>query len=116
MRAELSGLGMRVESRSKLIGESGAEHVADITATGPDGRKFIVDVIISHDLVNEEPVISTYAKVLDTTPTETFLLVMPKATAVARELAESYKIKLVEGISADELSANFVKALNLLTV
>lgn len=107
LKKRLSSAGYRVEAPARLLGMSGAEHMADLSATAPDGRTVLVDIYVSHDIVDEAPVISTYVKVLDTSPSQTYLFVMPKVTGSARELANSYKIGLIEGISVDDLIEKF---------
>lgn len=98
------------------MGASGAEHWADLSATSPDGRTILVDICVSHDVVDEEQVISTNAKVLDTSPSEAFLFVMPKTNNVASELAQSYNIRLIEGISVEDLMMSFERGFPLQTV
>lgn len=107
LRTHLALEGLRVEAPARLFGSSGALHWAALSATGPDGRTILVDIHVSHDTVDEEPVISTYAKVLDTSPSQTFLLVMPKVNNAASELAKSYDISLIEGVSVEDLITKF---------
>ena len=108
LRERLLAGGLRVEAPARLVGSSGAEYWAPLSAIGPDGKTIMVEIFVSHDLVDEEPVISAYAKILDTSPSQTFLLVMPKANRAANELAKSYGIKLIEGVSVDDLIMEFI--------
>lgn len=110
LKRRLAALGLRIEIPGKLVGDSGVEHWVALSAVHPDGRTMLVDIHVSHDVVDEGPVISTYAKVLDTSPSEAYLLVMPRANLAAGELAKSYGIRLIEGISVDDLVMKFEEA------
>jgi hypothetical protein len=95
-----------VEAPAKLLGESGAEHTASLSATSDNSPKVILDTYSSGEKIGEEEVINTYTKALDTSPSEAFIVCLPGATELARRLAILYKIGLVEGSSIEEVVGN----------
>ena len=98
--------GFRVEAPAKLRGDSGAEHTATISATSDSNAKVILDTYLSNEKIGEEEIINTYTKVLDTSPSEAYIVCLPGATELARRLAILYKIGLVEGSSVEEVVGN----------
>jgi len=102
--AYLLDRGFNVEAPAKLRGESGTEHTASISANGPEHPKLLLDTYAPGRKIGEEQVINTYTKVLDTSPTQAFIICVPGATDSAQRLAQLYRIGLIEGSSIEEIA------------
>lgn len=102
--------------RMTIVGISHVEHWFDLSATSRRGELIVMDIVISNTIANEIPVLATYAKVFDTSPSKTFLVLVPGATDAARRLSQAYNMILIEGISADEIVAKFEKQFALNSV
>lgn len=98
LRDFLQERGFSTKSPGKLLGESNVEHVFDIVAYGgnPEESILAMDFVVSEKPVEESHVTSMFAKVYDTTPLKSVLVVFPGLTRDARMLAEQYKIDVVE--------------------
>jgi len=114
LRKSLMDSGYKVESPSKIVGMSGVEHVVDLYSLSPHGTRVILEVEVSDSPVDAHPVLSTYIKVLDTN-VKGVLAVMPSATSSARDLAASYKITLIEGMSTEDVISRAVEAFTSIT-
>ncbi len=100
----LAEFGYQVNSPGQLKGKSGVFHVYDIVGvmSANNPRTVAIDVVQSESEVGEQAVINMFAKALDTSPTNTILVAIPKAADTTRNLALIYKITLIEGGSAKE--------------
>jgi len=98
LRDFLGERGYSTKSPGKLLGESDVEHVFDIVAFSGNLEEGILamDFVVSENPVEESHVASMFAKVYDTTPLKSILVVFPGLTRDARMLAEQYKIDVVE--------------------
>ena len=90
--------GYDTDSPGFMTGESEVEHFFDITARGEDQNEVILalDFEVSDEPVEEDKVISMFAKVFDTNPPRSVLVAFPGLTRKARKLAEQYDIDIVE--------------------
>ncbi len=97
--------GFSVESPGFVQGTSGATHQFDIVASKTVGgtKSFIgIGVASSTIEVDEQPVISLFAKIFDTHPAQAILVVIPKLGETGRRMADLYKIKVVEAANVEE--------------
>jgi hypothetical protein len=90
--------GYDTESPGFMTGESEVEHFFDITAKSEGQSEVILalDFVVSDDDVEEDRVISMFAKVFDTIPPRSILVAFPGLTSKAKKLAEQYDIDVVE--------------------
>ncbi len=97
--------GYKTESPGTLLGESDVMHSFDIIAYKGvlDEGALVLDFSLSDKAIGEEKVISMFAKVYDTNPLRSVLVVFPKLNDNARKLAEQYKIGLVEASSVKDI-------------
>jgi len=94
-------LGYTIISPAMLKGHSGTEHQFDLMIQSQTDKeptvKFVADVAVSSDAVGVAPIISLFAKAIDTTLAQVLLLVMPRFTENAQRLAKTYNIQVAEG-------------------
>lgn len=93
----LSMIGLKVEENVKMLGKSGIMHEFDISVLNDD-RPIVCDIIFDISNITVAPVVRFYTKQNDIEEIikEATLIVKPRLTNDARELAEFYKIKVVE--------------------
>ncbi|MEM1659747.1 MAG: hypothetical protein QXR17_01165 [Candidatus Bathyarchaeia archaeon] len=102
----LERLGFKVDSPAFLKGRSGATHTFDIAIYKSDEAKClaVIDLATSNDVVTEQPVIALFAKIYDATPERAYLIAIPRLSDNAKKMADLYKIKVIEGKSASEVT------------
>jgi transposase-like protein len=105
LRDFLNERGYRTESPGTLLGESDVMHRFDIIAYkgGLDEGTLVLDFSVSDKPIGEEKVVAMFAKVYDTNPLRSVLVVFPKLNDKARKLAEQYRIGLVESSNVKEI-------------
>ncbi|MBO3839435.1 MAG: helix-turn-helix domain-containing protein [Thermoproteota archaeon] len=93
----LSMIGLRVEENFKITGNSGITHEFDIGVFGED-KPIVCDIIFDISSITVAPVVRFYTKRNDVADMikDSTLIVKPRLTRDARELAEFYKIRVVE--------------------
>lgn len=92
----------KVEMPGQIAGRSGALHRFDAVATKGTSEVVVVDVIASDKDIDEVPIASMYAKVFDVTPSQSFLIAIPKLTDKAKRLASLYRISTIEADNSQE--------------
>ena len=102
-----------VESPGKIQGKSGGSHIFDVVAARGEER-LLIDVVRSEGEVDEQPVITMFAKMFDLPPPSRGILVaIPNLNKTARQLTNLYQITVVEGKDAEEVSAKLKEMLKL---
>jgi hypothetical protein len=106
--------GLTVKSPASLKGKSGAKHTFDIIAhqgsSDAPENLIVVDLATSiGDPVNEQPVISLFAKIFDVAPEKAYLIAIPRLNENGKRMAELYNIKIVEAENPKE-AIKFLKA------
>lgn len=99
IREFLQSRGFDVESPGFLTGQSGANHMFDLTAScdGDTQNVTVFDLATSaDDIVSEQPIIAMFAKIFDVTPDRACLIAIPKINSNGKKLAALYKIDLIE--------------------
>jgi hypothetical protein len=110
LREFLVETGFEVEAPSFLKGKSGANHMFDVVARkGDTARKVtVIDLATSTgSAVSEQPVIGLFAKIFDVSPSNAYLIAVPRMTENAKKMAELYNIQVIEATNEKEV----VKAL-----
>jgi general secretion pathway protein E len=105
MVASLIARGYRVEENAKVTGRSGAEYTFDILALiGTDflGRTVGIDFLSDSEEVSLEQVSNYDTKAYDTGIANKILVVIPRLSAGARQLAEQQRIRIFETNSKKE--------------
>jgi len=101
----LESRGFAVESPGFLKGRSGTSHMFDLTASrdGKSQKVTIIDLAASTgDAVSGQVVIAMFAKVYDVAPDKAFLVAIPKMSKEGSQMAELYKIKVIEAKNQEE--------------
>ncbi|MEM2087616.1 MAG: helix-turn-helix domain-containing protein [Thermoproteota archaeon] len=93
----LSMIGLKVEENVKILGKSGIMHEFDLSVL-TDDRPIVCDIIFDISNITVAPVVRFYTKQNDVEEVikDATLIVKPRLTSDARELAEFYKIKVAE--------------------
>ena len=95
----LEEMGYNVESPGFLFGKSGTRHMYDLTAVSNSNETIAIDLATSTEgVVSEQFVISMFAKIFDSNPEKACLIAIPKMSENGKNLANLYKIKLIEAI------------------
>lgn len=93
----LTGSGTKATAPAVLMGKSGARHEFALAVQSQrGGPKVVVDTALSLKAVNDIQVLSFYAKVFDLSPEHALLCVSPHLGASGKELAQEYKISVLE--------------------
>ncbi|MBD3206244.1 hypothetical protein GF319_07865, partial [Candidatus Bathyarchaeota archaeon] len=102
-----------VDIFGSLKGKSGVDHTFSIVFNHDrtNGRIKAVDIKLSDKIVPMGDVTSFYAKVNDIKEVEGILVAIPKLSEEARNLAESFDIKLIERKNTDDISKVLEKVL-----
>ncbi|MGQ9596084.1 MAG: hypothetical protein ACUVUS_01670 [Thermoproteota archaeon] len=97
LKEYLSMVGLNAEESMKITGKSGIPHEFDICVLNEDGP-IVCDIIFDIADITVAPVVRFYTKRNDVEEMikGATLIVRPKLTNDARELAEFYKIRVVE--------------------
>lgn len=101
----LEKLGFKVESPGLVQGASGTTHQFDIVASktiGVASRVIVIGVASSPIEVDEQPIVSMFAKIFDAHTAHAILIAVPKLSGTARQLSELYKIKVIEAANTEE--------------
>jgi hypothetical protein len=101
--------GFEVESPAFLKGKSGANHLFDIVASKGDlPRKVtVIDVATSNEsIVSEQPVIALFAKIFDVSPSNAYLIAIPRMGENGKKMAELYNIHVIEAKNQKEAIKN----------
>jgi sugar-specific transcriptional regulator TrmB len=98
MTEDLSLFGLEVVENMKIIGRSGITHEFDLAAVKEGAKPTVIDLVFGDYDIPVVPIVRFFAKQTDvaslvTNPT---LVVSPRLTADARELAKSYGITVRE--------------------
>lgn len=100
-----------VESPGKIQGKSGGSHIFDVVAARGEER-LLIDVVRSEGEVDEQPVITMFAKMFDLPPPSRGILVaIPNLNKTARQLTNLYQITVVEGKDAEEVTGKLRETL-----
>jgi hypothetical protein len=93
----LSMIGLRAEENFKITGNSGITHEFDIGVFNED-KPIVCDIIFDVSNITVAPVVRFYTKRNDVAEMirDSTLIVKPRLTRDAKELAEFYKIRVVE--------------------
>ncbi|MGD8545110.1 MAG: hypothetical protein PVH12_02940 [Candidatus Bathyarchaeota archaeon] len=97
--------GFRVESPAFMQGKSGANHMFDIAVskTGKKGDVTVIDLASSiEDSVPEQPVIALFAKIFDVSPSNAYLIAIPRLSENGKKMAKLYNIEVVEAENRKE--------------
>jgi len=88
-----------VEIPAKVVGESGIEHTCSVALTrrGLLGNKLFIDIEYATDSVDIYAVMRFFAKIMDIRSGAGLLVGIPKFSEESKRLAETYKIKTLEG-------------------
>lgn len=109
----LQGRGYETVSPGIILGESNIEHTFNILAFNedrPDGV-LAIDFAVSEGQVGEDQVISMFAKVYDANPQRSLLVVSPRLTGKARQLARQYELEVIETIDLKTLWKDLLKVI-----
>jgi sugar-specific transcriptional regulator TrmB len=95
---ELSMIGLDAKENLEVSGKSGVTHRFDLGATVEGSKPMAVDLALDVEEVGVVPVIAFFAKKRDveSSVSNATLVVKPKLSSSARELAQSYGIRVVE--------------------
>jgi hypothetical protein len=92
----LRKFGYEPEFGVRMQGQSGVPHHFDLVAKAGN-FKLVFDIVTSDSPVNEEKVVSFFAKVFDTNIVQrSFLIVKPSLSEQAKKLAQLYKLNILE--------------------
>jgi sugar-specific transcriptional regulator TrmB len=93
----ISMVGLKVEENFKITGSSGITHEFDIGVLNED-KPIVCDIIFDISNITVAPVVRFYTKRNDVGEMvrDSTLIVKPRLTRDARELADFYKIRVVE--------------------
>ena len=88
-----------VEIPAKVMGESGIEHACSVALTrkGLLGNKVFIDMEYATNFVDVYAVMRFFAKVMDIKSGVGLLIGIPKFSEESKRLADTYKIKTLEG-------------------
>ncbi|MBO3768987.1 MAG: helix-turn-helix domain-containing protein [Thermoproteota archaeon] len=91
-------IGLKAEENFKITGNSGITHEFDIGVFTGDDKPIVCDIIFDISNITVAPVVRFYTKKNDVVDMikDSTLIVRPKLTRDARELADFYKIRVVE--------------------
>jgi len=106
IKKALEELSYKVEVPGILQGSSGASHTFNLVASKIKENKektIALDISLSTSTVSEQSVITLFAKIFDTHPSESFLIVMPTLSEKGKKLAELYGVKVIEGKNVEEI-------------
>jgi len=98
----LQDLGLEAESPGYLKGKSGIEHMFDVVALSASGGVTVIDLATSNSVVDESSMVTMFAKVFDTSPTQSILVSIPRLSDAGRRLADFYKIAVIEARDVNE--------------
>lgn len=105
VRSFLESSNYRVESPGVVRGSSGVEHRFDILALKGEEKKFVVEIVQAEKVVDEQPIITLFAKVYDLDRIPSILIALPSLSSTASQLAAMYKITVIEAKDSDEAVA-----------
>ena len=104
-------LGYRVENPGMVTGRSGTNHRFDVICKKEDDVVIAVDFVYSDVLVNEQSVITLFAKSYDSPVGRAILVAVPALTDQARKLAAQYRITTIEGSKREDVCQRVKEAL-----
>jgi hypothetical protein len=108
----LRAMGYAVEAPKVLAGLSGVEYVFD--AVGERDSELIVFALASDPhAVDEQAVVTYFAKVFDVRPTRSILIATPALTPRAKRLADLYNIQTFEGENLTQIIEQMKKEIGL---
>lgn len=103
-------------SPSVRVGVSGVEHTFDIQVQSDIAQgSVLVDIASSPSRVDEVAVLGCFAKSLDVNPAKMVLIAHPAMSGPARNLANDYRILVIEARSPEEASQRLLSALGEIT-
>ncbi|MFW6111329.1 MAG: hypothetical protein ACOC6H_04755 [Thermoproteota archaeon] len=116
---EAIDLGWQGEVAPHIPGESGTKHRfafslwrQDRDETGEKRPKWVAELSTSQEeTVDEERVLAFHAKALDVGSPDKILMVMPKLSESAKNLANSYRMKVVEAEEPEKLIEDTLKVI-----
>ncbi|MDW8034744.1 MAG: helix-turn-helix domain-containing protein [Nitrososphaerota archaeon] len=91
-------IGLRAEESFKITGNSGITHEFDISVLLDNDKPIVCDIIFDISNITVAPVVRFYTKKNDVADMikDSTLIVKPRLTKDAKELADFYKIRVVE--------------------
>lgn len=94
-----------------LTGKSGIQHTFGIIGVNKQGGTIAIDLAISKTKINEAPLLAMSAKVMDTSPLKSIMVVVPSLLENAKKMAGIYGISIVEGNTIEEATKSLRKLL-----
>lgn len=92
-------MGYEVKMPGQLKGSSGVIREFDLVGTKKEGEGPVVaDILTSKKPINEGPVSSFFAKVYDSSPARSLLIVSPELTPKAKKLTDLYGIVVIQTV------------------
>jgi len=98
--------GWSVSAPGEVKGISGVAHNFSAVASinkGGISRFIAVDIIAQTSKIDVAPVIALFAKIMDVKPNDAFLLSIPGLDESASKLANTYRIRTIEGKDLGEV-------------
>jgi hypothetical protein len=95
----LKTAGYKIEERAKVLGRSGVEHTFDILATNDDGiitHTLGISTMVAKDEIDFDAVSSFDTRAYDVGIHDKLLLVCPKLSHDAKQIAQYQRIKVIE--------------------
>lgn len=92
----------KVERHFSIKGKSGVEHVFDISCIC-GGKRLLIDVAFSSQPIDDPVVLASFAKTFEVKDEDYLLIVWPGLSDSARNLANFYKIKMIQATNLSDL-------------
>jgi hypothetical protein len=106
IKKAFEGFNYKVEVPGTLKGSSGTLHTFNLVASKTyenETKAIALDISLSTSVVEEQSVITLFAKVFDTRPNKSILVTMPVLSEKGKKMAELYGIKILEGKNVEEI-------------
>lgn len=97
-----------VVSPFEAIGRSGVRHSFTLGRQTEAGVDLVCDVVISDGPVDETKVLSLFIRAYDVGVKQAVLCVSPSLASDAKKLADTYRIRVVEGGTESDATAKLV--------
>jgi len=89
--------GFTIEPSSSIKGKSGVIHKASIYAYNRENKTILIDIKSSESEIGDAEINSMLVKVLDASPSIAILIGIPSVSEIAKSLAASHNISVIEG-------------------
>ncbi len=98
IESSLSIIGFELKENIRIVGKSGAVHQFDLAAYKEGMKPMVIDLVFNKSEVTVIPIIKFFAKQIDVQlqVESASLVVKPTLAPNARELADSYKMRVIE--------------------